>query len=73
MEIKRKIVQTSEADLEHDAAAAADITKTHAAYFCNNFLHSLFSDCTVSANWLKSSSANGSYANKSFIETKFSH
>ena len=30
-----------------------------APYFCNNVLHSLFSDCTVSANGLKISNANG--------------
>ena len=36
-------------------------------------LHSLFSDCTVSANGLKISNANGNYAHKSFIETEFSH
>ena len=36
-------------------------------------LHSLFSDCTVSANGLKISNANGNYAHKSFIKTKFSH
>ena len=49
------------------------MTKTDAPYFCNNVLHSLFSDCTVSANGLKISSANGNYAHKSFIETEFSH
>ena len=36
-------------------------------------LHSLFSDCTVSANGLKISNANGNYTHKSFIETEFSH
>ena len=36
-------------------------------------LHSLFSDCTVSANGLKISNANGNYAHKSFIEKEFSH
>ena len=50
LEIKCKIVQASEADLKYDAGAAADITKTDAPYFCNNVLHSFFSDCTVSAN-----------------------
>ena len=52
LEIKCKIVQASEADLKYDAGAAADVTKTDAPYFCNNVLHSLFSDCTVSANGL---------------------
>ena len=59
LEIKCKIVQGSEADLKYDAGAAADVTKTDAPYFCNTVLHSLFSDCTVSANGLKISNANG--------------
>ena len=73
LEIKCKIVQASEADLKYDAGAAADVTKTDAPYFFNNVLHSLFSDCTVSANGPKISNANGNYAHKSFIETEFSH
>ena len=73
LEIKCKIVQASEADLNYDAGAAADVTKTDAPYFCNNVLHSLFSECRVSANGLKISNANGNYAHKSFIATKFSH
>ena len=73
LEIKCKIVQGSEADLKYDAGAAVDVTKTDAPYFCNNFLHSLFSDCTVYANGLKISNANGNYAHKSFIEIEFSH
>ena len=48
-------------------------TKTDSPYFCNNVLHSLFSDCTVSSNGLKISNANGKYSHKSFIETEFSH
>ena len=51
LEVKCKIVQSSEADLKYDAGAAADVTKTHSPYFCNDVLHSLFSDCT--ANGLK--------------------
>ena len=73
LEIQCKIVQSSDADLKYDNTAAADVTKTDAPYFCKNVLHSLFSDCTVSANGLKISSANGNYAHKSFIETEFSH
>ena len=73
LEVKCKIVQSSEADSKYDATAAADITKTDSPYFCNNVLHSLFSDCTVSANGLKISNANGNYAQKIFIETEFSH
>ena len=73
LEVKCKIVQSSEVDLKHDATAAADITKTDSPYFCNNVLHSLFSDCTVSSNGQKISNANGKYAHKCFIETEFSH
>ena len=74
LEVKCKIVQSCEANLKYDGTAAADVTKTDAPYFfCNNMLHSLFSDCTVSANGLKISNANGNYAHKSFIETEFSH
>ena len=73
LEVKFKIVQSSEADLKYDATATADITKTGYPYFCNNVLHSLFSDCTVSANGLKISNANGNNAHKNFIETEFSH
>ena len=72
LQIKCKIVQASEADLRYDAGAAADVTKTDAPYFCNDVLHSLFSDCTVSANALKISNANGISALKSFIKP-FSH
>ena len=57
----------------YDAGAAADVTKTDAPCFCNTVFHSLFSDCTVSANGLKISNANGNYAHKSFIEAEFSH
>ena len=73
LEIKCKIVQASEADLKYDAGSAAHVTKTDTPDFCNNVLHSLFSDCTVSAKGLKISNANGNYAHKSFIETEFFH
>ena len=73
LEVKCKIVQSSEANLKYDGTAAADVIKTDAPYFCNNMLHSLYSDCTVSANGLKISNANGNCAHKSFIETEFSH
>ena len=59
--------------MKYDAGAAAEVTKTDAPYFCKNVLHSLYSDCTVSSNGLKISYANGNYAQKSFIETEFSH
>ena len=73
LEVKCKIVQSSDANFKYDGTAVADVTKTDAPYFCNNVLHSLFSDCTVSANGLTISNANGNCAHKSFIETEFSH
>ena len=72
LKIKCKFVQSSGAYLKHDAGAPTDKAKTDAPYFCNSVLHSFFSDCTVSANGLKLSNANGNYAHNSFIETKFS-
>ena len=73
LEIKCKIVQSSGADLKHNAEAPTDKAKTDAPHFWNNVLHSLFSDCAVSANGLKISNDNGNYAHISFIETEFSH
>ena len=59
LEIKCKIVQSSGDDLKYDGAATADTARTDAPYLCHIVLHSLFSDCTVSANGLKISNANG--------------
>ena len=73
LEIKCKIVQGSEADLKYGAGVAADVTKTHAPYFCNNVLHLLFSDCSVSSNGIKISNENGNYTHENFIETEFPH
>ena len=73
LEIKSNIVQTSGVDLKYDGAATADTARTDAPYFCINMLHSLFSDCTVSANGLKISNANENYSHKNFVETEFSH
>ena len=42
-----KTVHLSGATLKYDDTAAADVTKTDTPYFCNNVLHSLFSDCTT--------------------------
>ena len=56
--------------LKFDAAANAN---SDLAYLADNALHSMFADCTVSANGIKISSANGLYAQKAFIETEFSH
>ena len=36
-------------------------------------LHSLFSDCTVTANGIKISNSNGVYAHRAFIETEYSN
>ena len=84
LEVKYKNVQLSEADLRYDAGAETVVSKRNSACFCNNVIHSVFSDCTVSANGLKISNANGNdqwpfemlNANaqrKSFIETETSH
>ena len=69
-EIKCRILQTDGTDLRYtaDDAKASDLP-----FFANNIFHSLFADCTVSANGIKISTANGHYAHKSFIETEFSH
>ena len=65
--------QTQNADGTDLRYTAGDATATDAAYFINNVLHSLFANCTVSANGTKISSANGHYAHKKFIETEFLH
>ena len=71
--MKCEIFQSSEVDLRYDTGAATDVTKTDAPYLCFIILQSLFSECTVCANGLKISNANGNYAHKNFIETKFPH
>ena len=70
LEVKCRIPNADGTDLRY---TAGDATATDAAYFVNNVLRSLFADCTVSANEIKISSANGYHAHKSFIETEFSH
>ena len=70
LKVKCRIQNADGTDLRY---TAGDATATDAAYFVNNVLHSLFADCTVSANGIKISLANGHYAHKSFIETEFSH
>ena len=70
LEVKCRIQNVDGTDLRY---TAGDATATDAAHFVNNVLHSLFADCTVSANGIKISSANGHYAHKSFIETEFSY
>ena len=49
LEIKCKITRTNDADLR----TGTDATNTDSPYFSNNALHSLFSECTVSANGVK--------------------
>ena len=68
LEVKCKITQNNDLDLR----TGADATGTDAPYFSNNALHSLFSECKVSANGVKISNTNGNYAHKAFIETEFS-
>ena len=70
LEIKCKIVKADGSNLDYVTGTAAQQDKP---VFVNNTLHSLFSDCTVTAKWVKVSSANGLYAHKAFIETEFSH
>ena len=66
--MKCKISRNNDGDLR----TGTDATNTDAPYFSNNALHSLFSECTVSANGVKLSNTNGNYAHKAFIETEFS-
>ena len=68
LEVKCKITQNNDLDLR----TGADATGTHAPYFSNHALHSLFSECTVSANGVKISNTNGNYAHKVVIETEIS-
>ena len=70
LELKCKILQSDNRDLRYDGG---DPTLSDDAMFVNNVLHSLFADCTITANGLKISTANGLYGHKSFIETEFSH
>ena len=70
LEVKCRIQNVDGTDLRYDEG---DPANTDSAFFVSNVLHSLFADCTVSANGIKVSSANGHYAHKSFIETEFSH
>ena len=70
LEIKCRILQTDGTDLRF---TAGDANASDLPCFANNILHSLFAECTVSANGIKISTANGHYAHKSFIETEFSH
>ena len=70
LEVKCKNLQSDSNTLRFTTADAA---ASDLPIFVNNTLHSLFSDCSVSANGIKTSSSNGNYAQKAFIETAFSH
>ena len=50
LEVKCRIQNADGTDLRY---TNSDATATDAAYFVNNVLHSLFADCTVSANGIK--------------------
>ena len=69
LEIKCKISRNNDGDLR----TGTDATNTDAPYFSNNALHSLFSECIVSANDVKLSNTNGNYEHKAFIETELKH
>ena len=69
LEVKCKIEQVNGDPLRYHATNA---TERDTPKFVNNTLHSLFSDCSITANGIKISSANGNYAAKAFLETEFS-
>ena len=50
LEVKCRIQSADGTDLRY---TAGDATATDAEYFVNNVLHSLFTDCVVSANGIK--------------------
>ena len=70
LDVKGRILRPNGDKLEYDAGNAA---ATDAPFFVNNALHSFFSECSITANGIKISSANGNYAQKAFIKTEFSH
>ena len=62
-EFECKFSRTNDADLRTGTYEA----KTYLPYFSNNALHSLFSECTGSANGVKLSNTNCIHAQKAFI------
>ena len=68
LEFKCKISWNNKGDLR----TGTDAANADAPYLSKNALHSLFSECTVSANVVKISNTNRNYAHKAFIETDFS-
>ena len=69
LEVKCRILRPNGDKLDYDAGNAA---ATGSPSFVNNTLHSLFSECSITANGIKISS-NGNYAQKASTETEFSH
>ena len=69
LEVKCKIVKADNNNLIY---VTGDATQQDTPVFVNNTLHSLFSDCTVTAQGVKVFSANGLYAHKAFSETEIS-
>ena len=69
LEVKCKILLSDSNRLRFTTGDAAAV---EIPILVNNTLHSLFSDCSVSANSIKISSSNGNYAQKAF-EAEFSH
>ena len=67
LEIKSQSLQTDGTDLRY---TLVDANANDLPYFANIILRSLFANCTVSANGIKISTANGS-THMSFIETEF--
>ena len=70
LEIKFRFVQSNGNNLRF---TTGDSNNSDTPHLVNNNLHSLFNDCSVSANGVKISSNTGHYAPKRFIETEFSH
>ena len=67
LEIKCKISWNNDGDLR----TRTDAANRDAPYLSNNALHSLFSECTASANGVKISNTNGNYAHKEIKKTEF--
>ena len=70
LEVKCRILIPNGDKLEYDAGNAS---ANGSPFFVNNTLHSLFFECSITANGIKIPSANGNYGQKAFNETEFSH
>ena len=66
------ICQFLKPDDTHLTYHATDDDERNEPSFVNNTLNSLFSDCAVTANGIKISSANGNYPQRFFSGTDFS-